>query len=100
MDVKAAPIKRISPTGVCTTEAEYPLDIIVLPTGFDAMTAPMLRMDLRRSDGVALKQMWEAGPRNYLGLQIAGFPDLFTITGPAARPCPVTCQWQSRQRAR
>jgi cation diffusion facilitator CzcD-associated flavoprotein CzcO len=84
VDVKATPIERISPAGVCTTEAEYPLDIIVFATGFDAMTGPMLRMDIRGRDGVALKDVWEAGPRNYLGLQIAGFPNLFTITGPGS----------------
>jgi cation diffusion facilitator CzcD-associated flavoprotein CzcO len=84
VDVKATPIERISPAGVCTTEAEYPLDIIVFATGFDAMTGPMLRMDIRGRDGVALKDIWEAGPRNYLGLQIAGFPNLFTITGPGS----------------
>ncbi|MGD0108764.1 MAG: NAD(P)/FAD-dependent oxidoreductase [Rhodopila sp.] len=84
VDVKATPIERISPAGVCTTEAEYPLDIIVFATGFDAMTGPMLRMDIRGRGGVALKDVWEAGPRNYLGLQIAGFPNLFTITGPGS----------------
>ena len=84
VDVKATPIERISPAGVCTTDAEYPLDIIVFATGFDAMTGPMLRMDIRGRDGVALKDVWEAGPRNYLGLQIAGFPNLFTITGPGS----------------
>jgi len=84
VDVKAAPIERISPAGVCTTQAEYPLDVIVFATGFDAMTGPMLRMDIRGRDGVALKDAWEAGPRNYLGLQIAGFPNLFTITGPGS----------------
>jgi cation diffusion facilitator CzcD-associated flavoprotein CzcO len=84
VDVKATPIERISPAGVCTTEAEYPLDIIVFATGFDAMTGPVLRMDIRGRDGVALKDVWEAGPRNYLGLQIAGFPNLFTITGPGS----------------
>jgi cation diffusion facilitator CzcD-associated flavoprotein CzcO len=84
VDVKATPIQRISPAGVCTTEAEYPLDIIVFATGFDAMTGPMLRMDIRGRDGVRLQDVWEAGPRNYLGLQIAGFPNLFTITGPGS----------------
>jgi cation diffusion facilitator CzcD-associated flavoprotein CzcO len=84
VDVKATPIQRISPAGVCTTEAEYPLDIIVFATGFDAMTGPMLRMDIRGRDGIALQDVWEAGPRNYLGLQIAGFPNLFTITGPGS----------------
>ena len=82
--MKAAPIERISPAGICTTEAEYPVDIIVFATGFDAMTGPMLRMDIRGRGGVALKDAWEAGPRNYLGLQIAGFPNLFTITGPGS----------------
>ena len=84
VDVKAVPIQRISPAGVCTAEAEYPVDIIVFATGFDAMTGPMLRMDIRGRDGVPLKDVWEAGPRNYLGLQIAGFPNLFTITGPGS----------------
>ncbi|MCL2429580.1 MAG: cyclohexanone monooxygenase, partial [Alphaproteobacteria bacterium] len=84
VDVKAAPIERISKAGICTIEAEYPLDIIVFATGFDAMTGPLLRMNIRGRDGVALKDVWEAGPRNYLGLQIAGFPNLFTITGPGS----------------
>jgi cation diffusion facilitator CzcD-associated flavoprotein CzcO len=60
------------------------LDIIVFATGFDAMTGPMLRMDIRGRGGVALKDVWNAGPRNYLGLQVAGFPNLFTITGPGS----------------
>jgi cation diffusion facilitator CzcD-associated flavoprotein CzcO len=84
VDVRAAPIQRISENGICTTDAEYPVDIIVFATGFDAMTGPLLRMDLRGRDGVALKDVWEAGPRNYLGLQVAGFPNLFTITGPGS----------------
>jgi len=84
VDVKSAPIQAITPDGVRTADAEYKLDIIVFATGFDAMTGPMLRMDIRGRDGVALKDVWEAGPRNYLGLQIAGFPNLFTITGPGS----------------
>ena len=84
VDVKAAPIQRITAAGVCTTDAEYPLDIIVFATGFDAMTGPLLRMNIRGRDGIALQDVWEAGPRNYLGLQIAGFPNLFTITGPGS----------------
>jgi len=84
VDLRAAPIERISPAGVCTTETEYPLDIIVFATGFDAMTGPMLRMNIRGRGGVALEDAWEAGPRTYLGLQVAGFPNLFTITGPGS----------------
>ena len=84
VDLRKAPIDRISRAGICTTEAEYPVDIIVFATGFDAMTGPMLRMDIRGRGWVALKDVWEAGPRNYLGLQVAGFPNLFTITGPGS----------------
>jgi cation diffusion facilitator CzcD-associated flavoprotein CzcO len=84
VDLRGAPIERISRAGIRTTEAEYPVDIIVFATGFDAMTGPMLRMDIRGRGGVALKDAWEAGPLTYLGLQVAGFPNLFTITGPGS----------------
>ncbi len=84
VDVKAAPILRISEAGICTAETEYPVDVIVFATGFDAMTGPLLRMNIRGRHGAALKDVWEAGPRNYLGLQVAGFPNLFTITGPGS----------------
>jgi cation diffusion facilitator CzcD-associated flavoprotein CzcO len=84
VDVKAAPIERIEPTGVRTSDATYPLDIIVFATGFDAMTGPMLRMNITGRNGTTLAEAWEAGPRTYLGLQIAGFPNLFTMTGPGS----------------
>lgn len=84
VDLRKAPIDRISRAGICTAEAEYPVDIIVFATGFDAMTGPILRMDIRGRGGVALKDVWEVGPCNYLGLQVAGFPNLFTITGPGS----------------
>ena len=84
VDLRNAPIERISRAGICTTEAEYPVDIIVFATGFDAMTGPMLRMNIRGRGGVALKDAWAAGPLTYLGLQVAGFPNLFTITGPGS----------------
>ena len=84
VDVRAAPIERITPAGIRTRDAEYPLDIIVFATGFDAMTGPLLRMNIHGRDGLPLAEAWEAGPRNYLGLQVAGFPNLFTITGPGS----------------
>jgi cation diffusion facilitator CzcD-associated flavoprotein CzcO len=84
VDVKAAPIERITPSGIRTSDAEYPLDIIVFATGFDAMTGPMLRMNITGRDGISLAKAWEAGPLTYLGLQIAGFPNLFTVTGPGS----------------
>jgi cation diffusion facilitator CzcD-associated flavoprotein CzcO len=84
VDVKASPIIEITPDGIRTQDAEYKLDIIVFATGFDAMTGPLLALDIRGTDGVALKDAWAAGPRSYLGLQVAGFPNLFTITGPGS----------------
>jgi cation diffusion facilitator CzcD-associated flavoprotein CzcO len=84
VDLRAEPIERITPSGILTTRGEYPLDIIVFATGFDAMTGPMLRMDIRGRNGLTMAEAWAAGPRNYLGLQIAGFPNLFTVTGPGS----------------
>ncbi len=84
VDVRAAPIERVTPGGIQTRDAEYPLDIIVFATGFDAMTGPLLRIGIRGRDGIPLREVWEAGPRTYLGLQVAGFPNLFTITGPGS----------------
>jgi cation diffusion facilitator CzcD-associated flavoprotein CzcO len=84
VDIKAAPIERITPLGIRTREAEYRLDIIVFATGFDAMTGPLLRIDIRGRGARSLAQAWSAGPRNYLGLLVAGFPNLFTVTGPGS----------------
>ena len=84
VDVKADPIEAITPDGIRTRNAHFPLDVIVFATGFDAMTGPLLRIDIRGRDGVTLNDAWAEGPRNYLGLQVAGFPNLFTITGPGS----------------
>ena len=84
VDVRTAPIERITANGICTRDGTYPLDVIVFATGFDAMTGPMLRMDIRGRDGKPLAAAWDNGPRNYLGLQVAGFPNLFTVTGPGS----------------
>jgi cation diffusion facilitator CzcD-associated flavoprotein CzcO len=84
VDVKVSPISAITPTGIRTTDAEYPLDIIVFATGFDAMTGPLLAIDIRGRGGRTLKSDWAGGARTYLGLQIAGYPNLFTITGPGS----------------
>ena len=84
IDLRAAPIQEITETGIRTADADYPLDIIVFATGFDAMTGPLLRMDIRGRDGLSLSQAWAEGPRTYLGLQVAGFPNMFTLTGPGS----------------
>ena len=84
VDLRAEPIEAITPAGIRTQKNQYALDVIVFATGFDAMTGPLLRMDIRGRGGRSLAEIWEAGPRNYLGLQVAGFPNLFTVTGPGS----------------
>jgi cation diffusion facilitator CzcD-associated flavoprotein CzcO len=84
VDVRASPIERITPQGIQTRDGAYDLDVIVFATGFDAMTGPLLSIDIRGRDGIRLAQAWDAGPRTYLGLNVAGFPNLFTITGPGS----------------
>lgn len=84
VDVKAAPIVRITPNGLRTAEREYELDAIVFATGFDAMTGALTAMDIRGSGGQSLRDKWAAGPRTYLGLAIAGFPNMFIIAGPGS----------------
>lgn len=84
VDVRSDPITRITPTGVDTTSAHYDVDTIVFATGFDAVTGPLLRLGITGRDGLTLRQKWADGPRTYLGLQMAGFPNLFTVTGPGS----------------
>jgi cation diffusion facilitator CzcD-associated flavoprotein CzcO len=84
VDLRQSPITRIDSTGIHTTKAHHELDSIVYATGFDAMTGALLRIDIRGRGGVALQEAWAAGPQTYLGLSAAGFPNLFTITGPGS----------------
>ncbi len=84
VDVRAAPIKTITPTGLETEAGTYTFDDLVLATGFDAMTGALKSIDIRGLDGVRLADKWHAGPRAYLGLVASGFPNLFTITGPGS----------------
>ena len=84
VDINATPIEAITPRGIRTTDADHDLDLIVLATGFDNMTGALLRIDIRGRDGLPLRDEWAAGPVNYLGLQVSGFPNLFTITGPGS----------------
>jgi len=84
VDLRAEPITRITGNGILTEKAEYPLDVIVFATGFDAMTGPLLRLGLTGRGGLRLDETWAAGPVTYLGLQIPGFPNLFTVTGPGS----------------
>ena len=84
VNLRKAPIEALVPDGVRTNDRTYPLDAIVFATGFDAMTGALLRIDIRGAEGRSLKEAWAEGPKSYLGLQVAGFPNLFTITGPGS----------------
>jgi len=84
VDVSDAPIEAILPGGLRTRRAAYELDCIVFATGFDAMTGAALAIDIRGTSGQALREKWAEGPRTYLGLGTAGFPNLFLITGPGS----------------
>ena len=83
-DIKADPIEEIVPTGIRTTHATHELDSIVFATGYDAVTGSLDRIAISGRNGLALKQKWTAGPRTYLGIMTAGFPNLFFITGPGS----------------
>ncbi len=84
VDVAADPIECITATGIKTAAADYELDSIVFATGFDAMTGALNRIDIRGRGGLSLREKWSQGPRTYLGLEVAGFPNLFIITGPGS----------------
>ena len=79
VDVRDAPIERITPKGIKTQDAEYELDVIIFATGYDAVTGSLNRMDIRGEGGQTLKDKFAQGPRTYMGISSAGFPNLFTI---------------------
>ncbi len=82
VDVRSAPIETLTETGIRTAGADYQLDILILATGFDAISGPLLRMGIVGRDGLTLNEKWSQGPRAYLGIAVSGFPNLFTVTGP------------------
>jgi len=84
IDLRRSPIDTITPHGLRTSEAEYALDSLVFAIGFDAMTGALSNIDIRGRRGERLRRKWADGPRTYLGIAVAGFPNLFTITGPGS----------------
>jgi cyclohexanone monooxygenase len=84
VDLRATPFVSASAGGLSTTSAFYELDTIVFATGFDAISGALRAIDVRGVSGVALADRWAAGPRAYLGLAAAGFPNMFIVTGPGS----------------
>lgn len=85
VDLRKSPIREIAPAGIRTEDRLHELDVIVYATGFDAMTGALSRIDVRGRGGVSLGEFWATeGPLSYLGLAVAGFPNLFTVQGPGS----------------
>jgi cyclohexanone monooxygenase len=84
VDVKEEPIECITEDGLKTGNETFEFDILVYATGFDAMTGALNRIDIRGKQNLSLRKKWEHGPKAYLGLQVHGFPNMFTITGPGS----------------
>jgi cyclohexanone monooxygenase len=84
VDIRSNPIEQILPNAVRTRGKHYEIDALVLATGFDAMTGSVAKIDIRGRHGQTLNQKWAEGPKTYLGLMSAGFPNLFIITGPGS----------------
>ena len=84
VDISKQPIQRLVTDGIIVDDQLYPFDSIIFATGFDAMTGSIFNVDIKGRDGLALKEKWNAGPKTYLGLMSASFPNLFMITGPGS----------------
>ena len=82
VDLTETPIERITPKGIKTSEREYPFDIIIFATGFDAITGAFDKIELRGTGGARLKDKWKDGPETYLGLMVEGFPNMLMLMGP------------------
>ena len=84
VDLRETPITEVTTDSVATADATYPIDLLICATGYDALTGALLRIDIRGRNGMSLQDKWSAGPRNYLGLMTAGFPNMFVVTGPGS----------------
>ena len=99
VDVRKAPIERLTPKGIKTSDAEYELDVIIFATGYDAVTGALNKIEIRGVGGQSLKEKFAGGPRTYMGISSAGFPNLFTINsasvGNFVRACEPLVEWVS-----
>ena len=84
VNLRKTPIDRITERGVRTSDQDHEFDVVIYATGFDAITGSLTRLNLTGTAGHTLAQKWEEGPKAYLGLMTAEFPNLFMITGPGS----------------
>jgi cation diffusion facilitator CzcD-associated flavoprotein CzcO len=84
VNLRKTPLVEITENGLRTSEQQYEFDSIVFATGFDAMTGALLALDIEGRDGILLREKWAEGPRTYLGVSTASFPNMFIITGPGS----------------
>ncbi|WP_251151511.1 NAD(P)/FAD-dependent oxidoreductase [Cellulosimicrobium sp. Marseille-Q4280] len=104
VDVLASPITQITPRGVVVDGVEHEVDVLVLATGFDAMTGALTAIDVVGREGITLRERWDRdGLRTYLGIAVHGFPNFFMSVGPQTPlsnlPVPVQLGAQWLQRA-
>ena len=85
VNLRQEPITSITASGVVTDKRRFDVDVIVFATGFDAMTGAIMAVHpIAGRGGKSLSDVWAGGPQTYLGLTVAGFPNLFMITGPGS----------------
>src|SRR5699024_7152764 len=84
VDLLRTPLATLTEDGFATTERTYRADVLVYATGYDAMTGALAKIDGRGRGGRSLAEEWQAGPRTYLGLTVAGFPNMFVLAGPGS----------------
>ncbi|AYJ85447.1 NAD(P)/FAD-dependent oxidoreductase (plasmid) [Sphingomonas paeninsulae] len=82
VDILADPIVQITEKGIRTESGEIELDVIVMATGFNTMVGALTQIDIRGRGGELLRDKWQDGPKSYLGMVMAGFPNLLTQAGP------------------
>lgn len=82
VDIKASPIEEVTSKGIRSKEGEVDLDIIVMGTGFDAVSGGILAIQVRGTDGRLISEKWKNGVRTFLGLSSAGYPNMYMLYGP------------------
>ena len=90
VDLRKTPLPESHETGIDTTSESFEFDAIVYATGFDAMTGPIVAVNITGRDGVTLRDKWADGPLTYLGLMTTGFPNFFLSLDPGAHRCSPT----------